>query len=64
MGLNFIVSNSSYDNNYKSFVSNPDPKNFKILETKIINEYMIIMINYIDCKNYEYEKIIYNRKRW
>jgi len=37
---------------------NPDPSNYKILREKSIGKYLLIVVNYPDCKNYEGNKIL------
>src|ERR1017187_7776268 len=37
---------------------NPDPFNFKILETAQIGQYLAVRINYPNCTNYEGNKIL------
>lgn len=67
MGCNFLVSNSSYDKpkyqcNYESVepkpLPNPNPKNFKILDSLHCENFLIVKVNYPDCTNYEGNKIM------
>lgn len=70
MGLNFLNSNSSYDEPivktiYKTIQKivyrgkgNPNPKNFEIRKSLIINDFLIIRLLYPDCKNYEGNKVL------
>lgn len=37
---------------------NPDASNYEILKHKYVNNYLIILINYPDCINYEGNKIL------
>ncbi|RJQ25013.1 hypothetical protein C4577_06420 [Candidatus Parcubacteria bacterium] len=37
---------------------NPDPNNYKIVKAEEVNGYLILMINYPDCTNYEGNKIL------
>lgn len=37
---------------------NPDPSNYKIVKSRQIGEYLLMMINYPDCTNYEGNKIL------
>lgn len=37
---------------------NPDPANYKIVKAKEIGNFLIVMINYPDCINYEGQKIL------
>lgn len=56
MGLN-LISTSSGDS-YKTNPLNPNPSNFNI--TRIIKRgaYLIAIVNYPDCTNYEGDKIL------
>lgn len=47
------------NNNIKIVVpGNPDPANYKIIETLTIGKMLIVEIQYPDCKNYEGKKIL------
>ena len=37
---------------------NPDPNNYKIVKSRQMGEYLLMMINYPDCTNYEGNKIL------
>lgn len=37
---------------------NPDPKNYRIVEHKQIGEFLVIKIKYLDCINYEGNKVL------
>lgn len=37
---------------------NPDPKNFEIQDTVMINGFLIVLVNYPDCTNFEGNKIL------
>jgi hypothetical protein len=37
---------------------NPDPNNYKLIEVKEINNFLVVKIKYIDCTNYEGTKIL------
>jgi hypothetical protein len=37
---------------------NPDPKNFTILEERFHNGYLILLVKYPDCTNYEGKKLM------
>lgn len=37
---------------------NPNPNNYNILRTVQIGKYLVILIHYPDCKNYEGKKIL------
>lgn len=67
MGINNFFSKSSYDYNYKSndnlnFTLNPNPLNYQIINFKKINNYLILIIFYPDCNNYEGLKILFFNK--
>jgi len=40
------------------YKNNPNPSNYKIFRKKTTGNYMLIAINYPDCKNYEGNKIL------
>lgn len=42
----------------KNFIPNPDPTNYKIVKHIYINNILLVMINYLDCTNYEGNKIL------
>jgi hypothetical protein len=64
--VNFFSSDSRDDKCVKFFSSNirddkttnPDPSNFVIIKSERINDYLLILINYPDCTNYEGNKIL------
>jgi hypothetical protein len=70
MGLGLGFSKSSYDD--KKLISstttinnvtinklpNPDPNNYKILQALNVGRFLILKINYVDCTNYEGNKIL------
>lgn len=64
MGISiFNRSKSSYDSQKSKEVDyirfpNPDPNNFKIIKNKTIGKFLIILIKYPDCINFEGEKIL------
>ena len=65
MGLDFFKSFSSYDSmDYSQpILPNPDPSNYRIINWKHVNHYLIITIKYLDCTNYEGIKIlVYDKK--
>lgn len=37
---------------------NPNPSNYKVLNSVVINEYLIVSVNYPDSTNYEGNKIL------
>ena len=55
-----IVSSSSYDKKNTAFIpaGNPNPYNFKVIEAEQHQEYIILKVNYPDCKNYEGNKVL------
>ena len=57
MGLGgMILSSSSYECNNP--LPNPNPYNYKIKDVYEINTCIILLINYLDCTNYEGNKIL------
>jgi hypothetical protein len=42
----------------KRILPNPDASNYEIIKHKYVNNYLILMINYPDCINYEGNKIL------
>jgi hypothetical protein len=60
MGLNFIgTSRDSYGESYPIIQNpNPDPNNWMILKDKKIGNFLVVMIQYPDCHNYEGKKIL------
>jgi hypothetical protein len=63
MGISPFKSSSysSYDfSSSKKVVTppNPNPKNYKILNSWYVEEYLVLRIKYPDCANYEGEKIL------
>lgn len=58
MGLK-LFSSSTYDSDIKN--PNPDPCRFTIKSFTTIGRYVIVLINYHDCSNFEGNKIlVYN----
>lgn len=65
MGVFKMFSSSSNDKEIRYVdreviknLPNPNPNNYKILQHKKIGNYLIIKINYLDCTNYEGNKIL------
>jgi hypothetical protein len=69
MGISIVGSSSSYDSccggNYSEvtgkteyFNSTPDPKKFRIMSEENVGDFLIVEINYEDCKNYEGNKVL------
>ena len=54
------ISGSIHDKNKHAFIpsGNPDPYNFRVLEAEQQGSYIILKVNYPDCKNYEGDKIL------
>jgi hypothetical protein len=42
----------------KDNISNPDPTKWSIIKSKNIGEFLIVLINYPNCTNYEGNKIL------
>lgn len=58
MGLR-LFSRDSYDCSTTQIPNtNPNPDNWKILEHKQFDEYLVVEIRYPDCTNYEGVKIL------
>ncbi|MDD5150156.1 MAG: hypothetical protein PHC28_06685 [Flavobacterium sp.] len=57
MGL-FKSISSSYFDNPKPDIHNPDPLKYRIKKYMCFNGYLIIDINYPNCLNYEGNKIL------
>ena len=59
MGIPAVKCSSSYyDDNVDSTSSNPNPNNYKILKSFESFPYLLVMIEYPDCDNYEGKKIL------
>jgi len=63
MGVIKLFSSSSYDNNSSknnndTFLPNPNPNNYKVVRHLEIGKYLLIQIKYLDCTNYEGNKIL------
>ena len=73
MGVIKFFSSSSFDPKPRRFFNgnpdsvgvtkkclpNPNPSNFKIVKHEYVNGYLLLLINYPDCKNYEGDKILF-----
>jgi hypothetical protein len=65
MGAVRFFSSSSYDSTpcksveIKSTYPNPDPNNYKVLRSYEFNNKLIVEIKYLDCTNYEGNKILF-----
>src|ERR1700677_5117664 len=57
MGLYFGRSRSSYSSPPPE-TNNPDPTNYTIEKIESIGTYLILMVQYPDCKNFEGKKIL------
>lgn len=42
----------------KPKLPNPDPRNYKVVKLKESENYIVVMINYPDCTNYEGNKVV------
>jgi len=64
MGISLGFSRSTFDypkdvtKNQIEKLPNPDPKNYRILKSEQINNYLLVVIIYPDCTNYEGRKIL------
>lgn len=65
MGLNFLGSSSSYDTDLQPVgripnlpTGNPDPRNYEILAEERRGDYLIVIVHYPDCHNYEGLKLM------
>ena len=60
MGLNLLFSRSSFDSFPKEQATqyNPKPTNYTIVKHSQIKNFLIILIRYHDCINYEGNKIL------
>jgi hypothetical protein len=71
MGLNIGFSSRSYSSYDRltrgSFATscdklpNPDPANYRIVKYKQIGRYLVVLVNYPDCTNYEGNKVLLYR---
>ena len=66
MGMR-IISTSAYDKKPETIYKteyikvptpNPDPCNYKIIRYGEVDKYLIVIIQYPDCTNYEGKKIV------
>ena len=55
---NIHRSNAAIQRQTPSRFPNPNPKNFKFIKIERFEEFVIVMINYPDCTNYEGNKIL------
>jgi len=61
MGMPLFGGSKCSSSPYAAPQSNPKPENFKILNEQYLNGYLILIVNYPDCKNYEGKKVlVYN----
>ena len=62
MGVIKHFSSSNYDTKIVERIveinTNPDPKKYKILRNLVNGEYLILLVHYPDCTNYEGKKIL------
>jgi hypothetical protein len=70
MGMFKMFSKSSLDNDRGLFSryadtpdvvyvsQNPDPLHYKIKQSEVIGTFLLLWVNYPDCKNYEGNKIL------
>jgi hypothetical protein len=38
--------------------SNPDPSNFKIIDERMVGKYLVLLVSYPNCKNFEGKKLM------
>lgn len=58
MGLK-LFSTSSFSENSNNTLPNPNPLNYKIVKyAEFYGHYLLVKINYPDCKNHEGNKIL------
>lgn len=62
MGIFRAVSHSSFESSSATapapVAGNPNPNNWKLVKYKEMAGYLIVQLNYPDCKNYEGNKIL------
>lgn len=61
MGIRLFGSNCSCNTKYEvieKVLPNPNPKNYSIIESKQIKNFLILKLKYHDCENYEGIKIL------
>lgn len=52
------ISSSSFDSGEEK-LPNPDPNNYEILREEQLGKYLIMVIKYPDCTNYEGKKYLF-----
>ena len=55
MGINLFGSSSSYDS---CKPPNPDPYNFRIKADYEMGDWLVLLVTYPDCNNYEGSKVL------
>lgn len=50
------MGSSSFGRGYET--PNPNPKNFRVVQHEYIGTWLIVIVNYPDCKNYEGDKLL------
>ena len=51
------ISRSSYDEPKKwGKLPNPDPFNYRVIKSKQVGRFLVLMVKYPDCTNYEGQK--------
>ena len=58
MGIPMFGGSRCSSSPYAVPLSNPKPENFKILNEQYLNGYLILIVEYPDCKNYEGKKLL------
>lgn len=56
MGLS--IGKKCWTSPYAVVNSNPDPQNFKILKEEAVNGYLILLVEYPNCTNFEGRKLM------
>jgi len=58
MGISLFGGSRCSSSPYAVANSNPRPENFKIVKEKYLNGYLILIVKYPDCSNYEGKKLL------
>ncbi len=52
------ITNKIFVKKSKKKSVNPDPRRYKILRSKQVDDFLFVMIKYLDCTNFEGKKIL------